>query len=88
MKKVPSQNADKPRKFRDRAQFWKVKKPQGKDDSGDDGLAECMWIRDCLVPMFKDARIATYSYKSDWRDRAVKTSLRECANLFLNELLH
>ncbi|KAH6694360.1 P-loop containing nucleoside triphosphate hydrolase protein [Leptodontidium sp. MPI-SDFR-AT-0119] len=47
-----------------------------------------MWIRDLLVPKFKDARIATYSYKSDWKDRTVKTSLRECANLLLNELLH
>ena len=43
-----------------------------------------MWLRDLLVPLFKDARIATYSYKSDWRDPNVKTSLRECANQFLN----
>ncbi|TVY71301.1 Protein SERAC1, partial [Lachnellula suecica] len=88
VKKVPSAETDRSKTFKDRAQFWKVRKQQGKDDSGNDGPAECMWIRDCLVPMFKDARIATYSYKSDWRDPDVKTNLRECANLFLNELLH
>ena len=85
MKKVPSA-ADRPKRFRDKAQFWKAKKPS--DKGGEDGTPEVMWIRDLLVPEFKNARIATYSYKSDWRDRAVKTSLRECANLFLNELLH
>ena len=85
MKKVPSPDADRPKRFRDRAQFWKGKKPQGK--GGEDGLAECMWIRDLLVPEFKNARIATYSYKSDWRDRTVKTSLRQCAEQFLN-ILH
>lgn len=47
---------------------------------------EVMWIRDLLVPKFQNARIATYSYKSDWRDRTVKTSLRDCANLFLTEM--
>jgi hypothetical protein len=85
VKKVPSTDTDKSRRFRDRAQFWKGKKPL--DAGRQDGTTEVMWIRDLLVPEFKNARIATYSYKSDWRDRAVKTSLRECANLFLNELL-
>ncbi|EPE24649.1 TPR-like protein [Glarea lozoyensis ATCC 20868] len=47
---------------------------------------KCMWIRDLLVPLFPEARIATYSYKSDWRDRNIKTTLRECALLFLNVL--
>jgi hypothetical protein len=47
---------------------------------------EVMWPRDLLVPSFQNARIATYSYKSDWRDRNVKTSLRECAEQFLNVL--
>jgi hypothetical protein len=84
VKKVPSQNADKARRFRDKVQFWKGKKPQGKD--GEDGPTEVMWVRDLLVLMFKDARIATYSYKSDWRDRTVKTSLRQCAEQFLNIL--
>jgi hypothetical protein len=86
VKKVQSQSAGKPKRFRDRAQFWKGKQRRGKDDSGDDGPVEYMWIRDYLVPMFKDARIATYSYKSDWKDRQVKTSLRECTEQFLNIL--
>jgi hypothetical protein len=84
VKKVPSQSADKPKRFRDRAQFWKGKKQQGKGE--EDGLIEVMWIRDLLVHTFKDARIATYSYKSDWRDCTVKTSLRQCAEQFLNIL--
>lgn len=37
-----------------------------------------MWPRDLLVPQFPNARIATYSYESDWRDRRVHTSLPEC----------
>jgi hypothetical protein len=81
---VPSSDTDKSKRFGDRVQFWKGKKQQGK--GGEDGFTEVMWIRDLLVPMFKDARIATYSYKSDWRDRAVKTSLRQCAEQFLNIL--
>ncbi|KAM3067112.1 hypothetical protein ACMFMG_011668 [Clarireedia jacksonii] len=83
VKKVPSPDTtERSKRFKDRAQFWKSKKQLDKD--GKDGPIEVMWIRDLLVPMFKDARIATYSYKSDWRDRAVKTSLRQCAEQFLN----
>ncbi|KAK6605159.1 phosphorylase superfamily protein [Botrytis cinerea] len=52
----------------------------------EDSTAEVMWPRDILVPLFQDARIATYSYKSDWRDGTVKTSLRQCAEQFLNIL--
>jgi len=63
VKKVPSQNADKSKRFRDRAQFWKGKKQQGNDV--EDSSTEVMWLRDLLVPIFKDARIASYSYKSD-----------------------
>jgi len=88
VKTVPAPPADKPKRSREKAQFWKRKKPL--DEGGEhqeNGRTEVMWIRDLLVPEFKNARIATYSYKSDWKDRAVKTSLRECANLFLNELL-
>jgi hypothetical protein len=84
VKKVPSA-ANKPKGFRDKAQFWKREKTLDRGQEND--TKEVMWIRDLLVPKFRDARIATYSYKSDWRDRTVKTSLRECANLFLNELL-
>ena len=80
-------------------QFWKTTKskdtkpqdtePQdirSRGKSGGDGSAECMWLRDLLVPLFTSARIATYSYRSDWRDPDVKTSLRECAEQLLNIL--
>lgn len=82
VKKVPSPDADRSKRFRDRAQFWKGKKGRGKGE--EDGLTEVMWPRDLLVPLGEDARIATYSYESDWRHPNVKTSLRECANQFLN----
>ena len=81
-----SSKADKPKRFRDKARFWKGTKTLDKDQ--EDSIKEVMWIRDLLVPKFEKARIATYSYKLDWKDRTVKTSLRECANLLLNELLH
>jgi hypothetical protein len=45
-----------------------------------------MWPRDLLVPTFTNARIATYSYRSDWRDRQVNTSLRECGQQLLEVL--
>lgn len=45
-----------------------------------------MWPCDLLVPLFKKARIATYSYESDWRDRRVTTSLRECGQQLLEIL--
>ncbi len=48
---------------------------------------EVMWPRDLLVPLFKNARIATYRYESDWRDRRVNTSLSECGRQLLNVLL-
>ena len=46
-----------------------------------------MWPRDLLVPQFRNARIATYSYESDWRDRRVNTSLPECGRQLLEVLL-
>ncbi|KAG9239765.1 P-loop containing nucleoside triphosphate hydrolase protein [Amylocarpus encephaloides] len=82
--KKGSLKANKPKRLRDKARFWKGKRAAVRDQ--EDNI-EVMWIRDLLVPGFQDARIATYSYKSDWRDRTIKTNLRECANLFLNELL-
>ncbi|RDW83502.1 putative kinesin light chain 1 protein [Coleophoma crateriformis] len=83
VKKGQSSKASERQRFRDKAKFWKNKERQDKEQ---DGPAECMWIRDLLVPLFEDARIATYSYKSDWKDRNVKTNLRECAEQFLNTL--
>ncbi|KAM0157263.1 hypothetical protein ACHAPG_004757, partial [Botrytis cinerea] len=82
VKKIPLPNTEKPK--RSRVQFWKGRKLQSK--GGEDSTAEVMWPRDILVPLFQDARIATYSYKSDWRDGTVKTSLRQCAEQFLNIL--
>ncbi|KAM3088918.1 hypothetical protein ACMFMG_000539 [Clarireedia jacksonii] len=83
VKKVLSPDTTKrSKRVKDKVQFWKSKKQLDKDRK--DGPTEVMWPRDLLVPMFKDARIATYSYKSDWKDRAVKTSLRQCAEQFLN----
>lgn len=66
------------------ARFPKSKKQESK--GGEDGPTEVMWPRDVLVPLFKDARVATYSYESDWRDPDVKTSLYQCGEQFLNVL--
>ncbi|RWA06025.1 hypothetical protein EKO27_g9081 [Xylaria grammica] len=43
-----------------------------------------MWLRDLLPSELKNARIATYSYQSDWRDPGVETTLRQCSEQFLN----
>ena len=47
-----------------------------------------MWLRDLLPDYIPEARIATYSYPSEWfRARSsVRTSLRECGEQFLNVL--
>lgn len=50
-----------------------------------DNTAEVMWLRDLLPTFVPNARIASYSYKSDWR-KYVKTNLRKCAEQFLNVL--
>ena len=46
-----------------------------------------MWLRDFLPDLIPNARIMTYSYESDWRKAAVKTSLRKCGEQLLNLLL-
>ena len=48
--------------------------------------AEIMWLRDLLPSFVPHARIATYSYESDWRRADVKTSLRKCGEQLLNVL--
>lgn len=48
--------------------------------------AETMWLRDLLPNFVPHARIATYSYDSDWRRTDVKTSLRKCGEQLLNVL--
>lgn len=45
--------------------------------------AEVMWLRDLLPELVPNARIATYSYKSDWKAN-VTTSLSECGEQLLN----
>ncbi|KAI8945007.1 hypothetical protein F4801DRAFT_594485 [Xylaria longipes] len=60
---------------------------QKNKDRGDEGSSEVMWLRDLLPSELKNTRIATYSYQSDWRDREVKTTLRQCSEQFLNILL-
>ncbi|KFX97135.1 hypothetical protein V490_02942 [Pseudogymnoascus sp. VKM F-3557] len=63
----------------------KVKDKNTQKHDGQNGLVEeVMWPRDLLVPSFKNARIATYAYKSG---RGVRTTLRQCAEQFLNVLL-
>ena len=46
---------------------------------------EVMWLRDLLPQFLPSARIATYSYASDWR-QDVKTNLRKCGEQLLNVL--
>ncbi|KAM0805341.1 hypothetical protein BDR22DRAFT_393554 [Usnea florida] len=46
-----------------------------------------MWLRDILPNVVLNARVATYSYDSDWRDADIKTSLRKCGEQLLNVLL-
>ena len=50
-----------------------------------DSAVEVMWLRDLLPRSLPNARIATYSYESDWR-KDVKTNLRECGQQLLNVL--
>lgn len=63
------------------------KKGRSPDDHGGCTATEVMWPRDLLAPAFSNARVATYSYGSDWRDRQVNTSLRECGQQLLEVLL-
>ncbi|KAL5345345.1 hypothetical protein ACLOAV_009716 [Pseudogymnoascus australis] len=86
VKKESSADPNKSTKLRDKAWFWKSKTQENhaEDEDGEDDI---LWLRDLLPPKFRNARIASYSYKSDWRDRQVKTNLRECGNQFLN-ILH
>ena len=46
-----------------------------------------MWLRDLLPDVVPTARVATYSYESDWRNEDIKTSLRKCGEQLLNVLL-
>lgn len=48
-------------------------------------IPEIMWLRDLLPKSVCNARIASYSYESDWR-HDVKTNLRKCGEQLLNVL--
>lgn len=87
VKKVPAEEAVPSARFRDKFRFGKGKSKGKQPEIKPASDAEIMWPRDLLVPLFPNARVATYSYKSDWRDPKIKASLRECANQFLNILL-
>ncbi len=48
--------------------------------------AEVMWLRDLLPDLIPDARIATYSYESDWRKADLNSSIRKYGEQLLNVL--
>ena len=47
---------------------------------------EIFWPKDLLSQHLRPARIATYSYMSDWRSSGFKTDIRECGEQLLNVL--
>lgn len=51
-------------------------------------VKEVMWLRDLLPSCVPSARIATFSYSSDWftYKKGVKTSLRALGEQLLNSL--
>ena len=55
-------------------------------ETGDALQAEIFWPRDLLSQHLEPARIATYSYLSDWRSSQFKTDVRECGEQLLNVL--
>ena len=61
--------------------------PESSDAAGtaNNSPVEVMWLRDLLPRFLPNARIATYSYQSDWR-QDVKTNLRKCGQQLLNVL--
>ena len=56
----------------------------------DQEVKQVMWLRDLLPNCVPNARIATFSYLSDWYTyrRGVKTSLRELGEQLLGALQH
>lgn len=83
VKEVQVPESKPPRKLVNK--LWARKIHNTQKQEGQDGIAEeVMWPRDLLVPLFKNARVATYAYKSG---RGVRTTLRQCAEQFLNVLL-
>jgi hypothetical protein len=64
--------------------YFKGRKAKGKEPEQE----PVMWLRDLLPRFIEDICIMTYSYPSAWLRNANKTSLRRCAEQFLNSLLH
>ncbi len=64
---------------------WVTKVPMGNQE-----IKEVMWLRDLLPNHVQNARIATFSYLSDWYTykKGVTTSLRELGEQLLNALQH
>ncbi|KAF2625473.1 hypothetical protein BU25DRAFT_473452 [Macroventuria anomochaeta] len=90
VRKVPAVETEERTKERTRVKTFSRlfgKKGKSLDDNGGCNTREVMWPRDLLVPAFSNARVATYNYQSDWRDRQVNTSLRECGQQLLEVLL-
>ncbi|KFY76048.1 hypothetical protein V498_09778 [Pseudogymnoascus sp. VKM F-4517 (FW-2822)] len=81
VKKVQAPESKPRRKFVDK--LWTKKDKKAPEQEGQSGPEEFMWPRDLLVPLFTNARVATYSYKSG---KGVKTTLRQLAEQFLNIL--
>ncbi|TGJ83479.1 hypothetical protein E0Z10_g5315 [Xylaria hypoxylon] len=84
VKKIPRASTSK---VKERSRLWPFPRTRG-DGSEEGGQDEVMWLRDLLPSELKNARIATYSYPSDWKNRDIKTTLRQCSEQFLNDLLH
>ncbi len=57
---------------------------------GNQEIKEVMWLRDLLPNHVQNARIATFSYLSDWYayKKGVTTNLRELGEQLLNALQH
>ena len=55
-----------------------------------DRVEEVMWLRDLLPDFVPNARIATFSYLSDWYTyrKGIKTSIRELGEQLLMALHH
>lgn len=53
-------------------------------------VEEVMWLRDLLPEFVPNARIATFSYRSDWYTykKGVKTSIRELGEQLLAAVHH
>ncbi|KFY07138.1 hypothetical protein V492_07413, partial [Pseudogymnoascus sp. VKM F-4246] len=82
VKKVHAPESKPPRKLVSKLWARKDKKAP-KQDEQNGPITEVMWPRDLLVPLFKNARVATHSYESG---KGVKTTLRQCAEQFLSVL--